>query len=300
MTLTGAGWDWKDAARRCRSAAELVDELPGRCVLRPARAARAIPSSCDRRSARAVGVRASSRSCGDREALAPARQLRACARCCRRRSRRCLPRDPPLKVLATSRAPLRLEGECEYAVDPLPDGRRGRALRRSGRGRCAGLRAGRLRGRDLPPARRPAARARARCGASCGRSTPRQLLERLEHRLAAADRRRAAMRRSGSRRCARRSSGATTCFLTSCSESFARLGRLCRHLLAGRRGSWSFDADVDTLAAIAEASLDQAAGRIALLDARDDQRNSPPGTSRKRTRRMSSVRATRSTTATWR
>ena len=135
---------------------------------------------------------------------------------------------PDLKVIATSRAPLRVRGEREYAVPPLAvpgAGRRrgrlgrGAALRRAGAGGQAELRAHGRQPRggrgDLPPARGHPARDRARGGA-------RQAAD------AAADPRRGS-RRSASRsspaaaaartRCATRSSGATTCSTTTASRS---------------------------------------------------------------------------------
>ena len=65
---------------------------------------------------------------------------------------------PNLRLLATSRAPLRIAGEREYPVLPLPDERRARALSRTRlRHRTGGGRRG-----DLPPPGRAATRHRAR------------------------------------------------------------------------------------------------------------------------------------------
>jgi class 3 adenylate cyclase len=66
------------------------------------------------------------------------------------------------KVLTTSRAPLRVEGEHEYAVEPLPDDDALELLTERARAVRGDLHAGRCRDRDLPPARRSSARDRAR------------------------------------------------------------------------------------------------------------------------------------------
>jgi predicted ATPase/class 3 adenylate cyclase len=89
---------------------------------------------------------------------------------------------PAVKVLATSRAPLRVQGECEYAVDPLPEGdavellvQRARSVRRDfAPDECANEICRRLDG--LPLALELAA-ARLRSLDS------RALLERLDRRL---------------------------------------------------------------------------------------------------------------------
>ena len=66
-----------------------------------------------------------------------------------------------VKVLATSRAPLRIQGECEYAVGPLPEADAVELLVQRARCGPARFRAVRVHGRDLPPARRAAPRPRA-------------------------------------------------------------------------------------------------------------------------------------------
>ena len=136
---------------------------------------------------------------------------------------------PRLKVLVTSRVPLRLSGEHEFAVPPLAPARPGatcptldgarRSTRRSrssssGRARSARLRADRREraggGRDLRPAGRAAAgdRAGGRARRSCSRR--RRCWRGSSSASPARPAARATCRRA-SRRCARRSPGATTC-----------------------------------------------------------------------------------------
>ena len=99
-----------------------------------------------------------------------------------------LERSPNLSLLVTSREPLRIAGEHEYPVEPLPEDeavalfRAGARRRGAARGRATQI-CRRLDG--LPLAiELAAARVRACC-------PPEQLLARLEQRAAAADRRRA-------------------------------------------------------------------------------------------------------------
>ena len=76
---------------------------------------------------------------------------------------------PRLRVVATSREPLGVEGERQFVVGPAPGRRVGAAVRRAGARRAALLHARRRRQRRprraLPPPRRPAARHRAGRGA---------------------------------------------------------------------------------------------------------------------------------------
>jgi class 3 adenylate cyclase len=120
-----------------------------------------------------------------------------------------------LRVIATSRAPLRIEGEIEYPLDTLPEGDavelltdRARAVRldftpdEATREICRRL-------DGLPLALELAASRLRSLGSQA-------LLERLDRRLPLLTGG-AATRRNGSARCARRSSGATTCSPRSCS-----------------------------------------------------------------------------------
>ena len=76
----------------------------------------------------------------------------------RRWWRRLLEAARYVTVLVTSREPLRLSAEHEFALLPLPEQRCGRAVRRAHRRRRAGRPGG---GRAVPAAGRPAARDRA-------------------------------------------------------------------------------------------------------------------------------------------
>ena len=86
-----------------------------------------------------------------------------------------------VRALVTSQAPLRVAGEQEYRLEPLPiDGSR-RALRRAGtRGRARGRARPHGRG-DLPAPGRAPARRQARCGEFA--PAPARLLERLDSAL---------------------------------------------------------------------------------------------------------------------
>ena len=72
---------------------------------------------------------------------------------------------PEVRVLVTSRAPLRVAGEQEYRLDPLPREAGRRPLRRARSGSRARGRSRRDRRGDLPSPRRPSARHRAGGGA---------------------------------------------------------------------------------------------------------------------------------------
>ena len=147
-----------------------------------------------------------------------------------RRSRACWRRRPALKLLATSRTPLRSAASAPTAGCPQLGARaeaRSQALRRARPGRRRRLRADgrerRRRRRDLPPARRPAARdraggaARADAHAAGAPAPPRPA-------AAAADGRRAGRRRAPADAARRRSPGATTCCSSGEQALFRRLG----------------------------------------------------------------------------
>ena len=135
--------------------------------------------------------------------------------------------NPAARVLATSREPLRAEGECLYpgaAARRADGGQPGRggsaAIRRRAAVRCAGARGGaallggraRCRGDrgDLPASRRHPAGDRAGGSADeCARGRRARVPPRRS--LPAADRRIAARRCRGTRRCGRRLTGAMSC-----------------------------------------------------------------------------------------
>jgi predicted ATPase/class 3 adenylate cyclase len=159
---------------------------------------------------------------------------------------------PAAKVLATSRTPLRLKGECEYAVDPLPEDdavellvQRARSVRRDfvpdG---CAAEICRRLDG--LPLALELAAARLRSLDASA-------LLERLDHRLP--------LLTGGARDAPTRQKTLRATIEWSYDLLPDELQRIFTRL-AAFAGTFSLDAaeavadaDVETLAAIAEASL---------------------------------------------
>ena len=226
LTLTGHGRHRQDAARaRGRrgepAAPSFVDLAPladAQLVLADRRGRR---SGSATSRARAGGARRRAR----RVAAAPrARQPRAPARVVRGRRRRCSTLLRELRILATSRVPLRLALEHEYRVPPLgvpelgvetaaeADDRRRAALRRAGARGAARLRAQRRERRT--PSRGSAARStgsRSRSSSrprACACSAPRG----PRSGSGSASRCSTRARRtcpSASGRCARRSTGAT-------------------------------------------------------------------------------------------
>ena len=170
-----------------------------------------------------------------------------------------------LRILATSRSPLRLSGEREYPLDPLAAVRFRHALRRacpSGRSRD---RARRDRARDLPPSRRPSSRGRAR-RRSYEAPHPGTLLERLDHALP--------LLTGGARDAPERQRTLRTTIAWSydlldeeCGRLFARLS-----VFAGgfplEAAEAACDAELETLATLVDVSLLKAIGdnRFLLLE----------------------------------
>ena len=135
---------------------------------------------------------------------------------------------PPLQVVATSRAPLKIGAESEFALPPLelperddrsargpagvPLGRALRPARREGQSPDSRCTNSQRRGdaRDLPAARRPAARARTRRGAHA-HPRSRQPAAATRPRARPPDLAATATYPCASAPCARRSAGATRC-----------------------------------------------------------------------------------------
>ena len=214
VTLTGAGGSGKTRLG-LQVGAELLASFPGGVFFVPL-APLSGPELVRPAVERTVG-RSGARGAGRARRLVPPRQLRACSRCCRRRggaaclrTRRQGARNEPDAVAPQGRVRVRSRSTSR--------GRRGRATCSAGSIGPPRFRAGRLRGRDLPPPRsvcrwpwsslrRDCVRStRARCSSDSiiGSRCSQAALETL---------------RPVRRRFAPRSSGATTCFLTSCSES---------------------------------------------------------------------------------
>jgi predicted ATPase len=117
VTLTGPGGSGKTRLG-LQVGAELLDDFPGGVFFVPL-APLSAPQLVAPTVARTVGVR-DLEELGDREALLMLDNfehvLEAAAEVAA-----LLASGGSAKVLATSRAPLRIHGECEYAVDPLPE-----------------------------------------------------------------------------------------------------------------------------------------------------------------------------------
>ena len=170
--------------------------VPGRRGLRLARLGhRGGRGAADRGRSRSTSPRRTAARRSTRSA--PSSATAACCWCSTISSRCSMPpqdiaalvsRCPALQVIATSRAPLKIGAESEFALPPLalpaadtvagragaePVGRALRPARREGEARLRAHRRERRRDRrDLPPSRRPAAGARARRGAPCVSSIP--------------------------------------------------------------------------------------------------------------------------------
>ena len=181
---------------------------------------------------------------------------------------------PRLKIVATSREALAIDGEALVPVPPLARVARADAVRRPRGGRPPRLRGRRRRARDLPPAGRAAAGARAgrRAPAHAHRGragrAPRRPLPRCSP-AAAAPRSRATAR------CARWSTGAGSCSTSPSGVLARRLSIFTAGATVASASAVYGDDAFDGLAALAERSL--AAGRPGrradpLPDARDDPR----------------------------
>ena len=136
---------------------------------------------------------------------------------------RLLAAAPRLKVLATSRIPLRIRGEREFALGGLSARGRGGAVHRACRGDAARVRGRRRHRRALRRARRPAARGRARRRTGAALSPPSSCSSGSPTAWACSRAGRATSP-SATGRCAPPSTGATSCSRPAEREALARLG----------------------------------------------------------------------------